>query len=54
MMWTDEQYRKFIKAESCLIDDYASFLSNQNRHDPDLKRLVWLRLMGLMETWRIT
>lgn len=53
MMWTDEQYRKFVKAEVHHIDDCANIVSNQNCLDTSLKQLIWLHLMGLMETWAL-
>lgn len=54
MIWTDKQYLKFVKAEVHVIGDDVSFLLNKNQHDLELKRLIWLRIMGLMETWSIS
>lgn len=54
MMWTDEKYRKFVKTEVHLRNGYyVTILSYQNRYDSSLRRSVWLRVMGLMETWTL-
>lgn len=48
---TDEQrYRELVVVA---IDRQKYFLSLMPRSDKDVRQLIWLRLMGLVETWTI-
>lgn len=48
---TDEQRYRNIVTEA--VDQQEHFLFLMPRSDEHVKRLVWLRLMGLVETWTI-
>ncbi len=48
---TDKEYRQFVEIERHLYSDYARSLKQiQNEY---ARQIMWLRIMGLMETWTI-
>lgn len=48
---TDEQrYRNLVSAA---VKQRGHFLSLMPGASEDVRRLIWLRLMGLVETWTI-
>lgn len=47
-MTNEERYRELVVEA---IDRQKYFLSLMPKCDKGVRRLIWLRLMGLMETW---
>lgn len=49
----EEEYAWIVMIDVHSSKWLASFLTTE-LHKKDIKRLAWLRLMGLIETWDIT
>ncbi|KKL48371.1 hypothetical protein LCGC14_2326110 [marine sediment metagenome] len=45
---TDEEYRQFVETERLIYGHYARSL--KQTQDEYVRQLIWLRIMGLMET----
>ena len=47
-MITDEEYRQFVETERRIYSHYARSL--KQTQDGYVRQIIWLRIMGLMET----
>lgn len=50
-MWTDEEYRNLARSGTYLAEAFVEML-NEDRFK-SVHPHIWLRVMGLIETWDI-
>lgn len=47
----DKEYRQFVETERRIYGHYARSL--KRTQDGYVRQIIWLRMMGLMETWNM-